>query len=160
MLPENESDRHMATLLCLQTTKSLSDNLNEKRLNLINQPVLPGTTITSFGGLKRERLLNLKLKPKDLGIVKRQSPASSISTPSASSSLDLSDIDAEKDVEDNRAKKTKLQSEDNLIIDKETPVAKSSIDENTFKKINTTTKLSLVGDYNSSSCTSESDDNM
>lgn len=73
LLPETEQDRQLASLMKLQTPKSILEREKEKQLAVMNKPALPGATVTSFGGLKNEKLLNRKLCPKDLGIVKRKS---------------------------------------------------------------------------------------
>lgn len=71
LLPETEQDRQMASLMKLQTAKSIIEREKEKQLAVMNKPALPGRTITSFGGLRSEKLLNKKLSTSDLGI-KRQ----------------------------------------------------------------------------------------
>lgn len=59
----------------LQAAKSVAEREREKISDIMNRPALPSATITSFGGLKRERLLSTKLIKQDLGIVKRGATA-------------------------------------------------------------------------------------
>ncbi|XP_059614030.1 coiled-coil domain-containing protein 130 homolog [Phlebotomus argentipes] len=71
LVPENEEDRHMASLMSLQSVKSSEEEAAERRQSAINQPSLPGSNILSFGGIRAERLLSKRLLPTDLGIRKR-----------------------------------------------------------------------------------------
>lgn len=61
----------MASLMRLQAAKTLVEREREKIDDLMNRPALPSATVTTFGGLKRERLLQSVSKAADLGIVKR-----------------------------------------------------------------------------------------
>lgn len=61
----------MAALMRLQATKTLAEREKDKIDELMNRPALPSATLTTFGGLKRERLLQSAPKMVDLGIVKR-----------------------------------------------------------------------------------------
>lgn len=72
LLPENEEDRQMATLLKLNASKSITEKSRERMLEIMNKPALPSATITSFGGTRREKLLAQKLNPSILGIVKKR----------------------------------------------------------------------------------------
>lgn len=71
LLPESESDARLAAMMRLQTAKNVTERERERRDDLINRPALPSSTITSFGGLRSEKLLNTKLSQKALGIVSR-----------------------------------------------------------------------------------------
>lgn len=71
LLPENEDDKKMATLLRLHAPKSIKDKEKEKQNEILNKPALPGATITSFGGLKREAQMKKGLIT-NLGIRKRK----------------------------------------------------------------------------------------
>lgn len=71
LLPENDQDRKIASLMKLQS-KSAKEREEEKRLDLIIKPALPSCTLTTFGGLKRQKLLSSKLNEKDLGIKKKK----------------------------------------------------------------------------------------
>lgn len=77
LLPENDQDRQIAALMTLQG-KSAKAREEEKRLDLMLKPALPSTTLTSFGGLKRQKLLSNTLSEKDLGIKKKKSDQSSV----------------------------------------------------------------------------------
>ncbi|XP_055839987.1 coiled-coil domain-containing protein 130 homolog [Episyrphus balteatus] len=71
LLPECEQDRQMAALMKLQS-KPAKEREEEKRLDILMRPALPGSTQTTFGGLKRQKLINTKLSIKDLGIKKKK----------------------------------------------------------------------------------------
>lgn len=66
----------MASLMRLHVAKSITENSRERRINVLQKPVLPSSsgcsTITSFGGLKRENVLKQKLNLDALGIVKKR----------------------------------------------------------------------------------------
>lgn len=72
LLPENDEDRQLASLLQLRAGKSIAENSRERMLEIMNKPALPSATITSFGGVRREKLLAQKLLPTSLGIVKKR----------------------------------------------------------------------------------------
>ena len=75
-MPENDEDRQMASLMRLHAAKSITESTRDRRLNVLQKPVLPASagcsTIISFGGLKRENILKQKLNVDALGIVKRR----------------------------------------------------------------------------------------
>ncbi|XP_055918110.1 coiled-coil domain-containing protein 130 homolog [Eupeodes corollae] len=71
LLPESEQDRQMAALMKLQS-KPAKEREEEKRLDILTRPALPSSTQTTFGGLKRQKLINSKLSLKDLGIKKKK----------------------------------------------------------------------------------------
>lgn len=71
LLPESDSDVRLAAMMRLHTAKSVGERDRERRTDLINRPALPSATITSFGGLRSEKLLNSKLSQKALGITSR-----------------------------------------------------------------------------------------
>ncbi|XP_070503473.1 coiled-coil domain-containing protein 130 homolog [Chironomus tepperi] len=71
LLPENEEDRQLASLLKLHSTKSIQDKSREKFKEIMEKPALPSATIvSSFYGMKKEKLLSQK--PAILGIVKKK----------------------------------------------------------------------------------------
>lgn len=76
LLPETEEDRQLASLLRLRASKSIGEKSREKMLEIMNKPALPSATVTSFGGLRREKLLATRLKSGSLGIVKKRGNAS------------------------------------------------------------------------------------
>lgn len=63
----------MAALMRLHSAKSIGENEEEKINEILNRPALPSSTVTTFGGLKREKLISHRLSTNDLGIVKRKS---------------------------------------------------------------------------------------
>lgn len=60
----------MASLMSLQS-RSAQEREEEKRLDILLKPALPGATTTVFGGLKRQKILNTALQIKDLGIKRK-----------------------------------------------------------------------------------------
>lgn len=54
-----------------QTAKTITEREKEKKLAVMHQPALPSKLITSFGGLRSEKLLSKKLSRNDLGIKKK-----------------------------------------------------------------------------------------
>lgn len=69
LVPENEQDARLAAMMRLHSAKTEIEREKERKSELINRPALPSSTITSFGGLRTERLLKAKLSKSDLGIV-------------------------------------------------------------------------------------------
>ncbi|XP_026736775.1 coiled-coil domain-containing protein 130 homolog [Trichoplusia ni] len=59
LLPENEDDRNMASLLSLRPSKSIEESQSHVRSKILNTPALPSSSglLTSFGGLKKEESL-------------------------------------------------------------------------------------------------------
>lgn len=72
LLPENDEDRQLASLLKLNASKTIAEKTRERMLEVMNKPALPSSTITSFGGMRREKILAQKLNPTSLGIVKKR----------------------------------------------------------------------------------------
>lgn len=72
LLPEIEQDKQIAALMRLQSAKSIGEKEDEKISEILNRPALPSSTITTFGGLKRQKLIGHRLTNNDLGIVKRK----------------------------------------------------------------------------------------
>lgn len=70
LLPETQQDRQMAALMKLQS-KSAQEREEEKRIDILLQPALPGSTQTTFGGLKRQKALSTHLDYKQLGIKRK-----------------------------------------------------------------------------------------
>lgn len=71
LLPENDEDRQLASLLQLRSRKNIAEKSRERMLEVMSKPALPSATITSFGGIRREKILAQKLAPSSLGIVKK-----------------------------------------------------------------------------------------
>lgn len=72
LLPETDEDRYLATLLRLKASKNIEEKSRERMLEIMNKPALPSSTVTSFGGTRREKLLATKLQSNTLGIVKKR----------------------------------------------------------------------------------------
>ncbi|XP_026479254.1 coiled-coil domain-containing protein 130 homolog [Ctenocephalides felis] len=78
LVEENKDDIKLASLLAMKPNK-----VDEKtrHMDILNKPVLQGSTVISFGGLRREKLLKSSLSTKSLGILpKNHSSASSTIT--------------------------------------------------------------------------------
>ncbi|XP_022827979.1 coiled-coil domain-containing protein 130 homolog [Spodoptera litura] len=77
LLPENEDDRNMASLLSLRPSKSVEESQTQTRSKILNTPALPSSTglLTSFGGLKKEESLSktTSLTRQGLGITLKRS---------------------------------------------------------------------------------------
>ncbi|CAH1636649.1 unnamed protein product [Spodoptera littoralis] len=77
LLPENEDDRNMASLLSLRPSKSVEESQTQTRSKILNTPALPSSTglLTSFGGLKKEESLSksTSLTRQGLGITLKKS---------------------------------------------------------------------------------------
>jgi coiled-coil domain-containing protein 130 len=109
LLPENDEDRQMATLLRLKAAKSITENSRERMIQLMNKPALPSSTITSFGGTKRERQLARKINVSNL-IVKKNSN------------------------DNEKCKKPKLQSSSTLVVNYSSSSSSSEEDDQVNKK--------------------------
>ena len=71
LLPETQEDKNLAALLALKPSRTINEKQSEIRQEIINSPALPSSSglITSFGGLKKEKLLQKKsLTRNSLGI--------------------------------------------------------------------------------------------
>ncbi|CAH0683349.1 unnamed protein product [Spodoptera exigua] len=180
LLPENEDDRNMASLLSLRPSKSVEESQTQTRSKTLNTPALPSSTglLTSFGGLKKEESLSKSnsLTRQGLGItLKRSKILEKNSTEDKKcnskeySKIEDNLITESKDLKDDICKDIKLSEVPNkyentddqkkidiLNIKKDevttpTTITNSSI---TIDKVETK-KLSLVGDYSSSDENSE-----
>lgn len=127
LLPETHQDRQMAALMKLQS-KSAQEREEERRLDILLQPALPGATQTTFGGLKRQKALNTHLNLKQLGIKRKQ---------------EEKEKNANKD-ELRPQRLNNLEKESTVSQDNETPTTS----ENRFKDL--PNSLALVCDYASS----------
>lgn len=72
LLPENDQDIRLAAMMRLHSAKTEVERERERKSEVINKPALPSSTITSFGGLRSERLLRTKLNKSDLGIATKR----------------------------------------------------------------------------------------
>ncbi|CAH0587161.1 unnamed protein product [Chrysodeixis includens] len=77
LLPENEDDRNMASLLSLRPSKSIEESQSHARSKILNTPALPSSSglLASFGGLKKEESLakSSSLTRHALGIMIKKS---------------------------------------------------------------------------------------
>lgn len=71
LLPENEQDKNMASLMRLQAAKTIAEREKEKMSNLMNQPALPCETTKAVNNNKRQKLMTYKFDGSNLGIVKK-----------------------------------------------------------------------------------------
>lgn len=129
----------MAALMRLHSAKSIGEREEEKINDILNRPALPSATVTTFGGVKREKLISHRLSANDLGIVKRKSSTTT--------------TDA-KDVFD-RAKQRKID-------DVSTILALSNSSRSIMDKVQNSansTLASLAGDYGSSDSDSSGSSN-
>ncbi|XP_013166268.1 PREDICTED: coiled-coil domain-containing protein 130 homolog [Papilio xuthus] len=134
LLPENEEDRNLASLLALRPSRSIEESHKNVRNKILNSPALPSSSglITSFGGLKKEESLskNSSLTRNILGItVKRNKEGTT----------DL--CSTEKKADENTKEDIKLSDKcKNKVV--------NSNNNREMLKENRT--ISLVGDYGSS----------
>lgn len=120
----------MAELMMLQS-KSAQEREAEKRLDILMKPALPGATKTTFGGLKRQKILNTHLQFGDLGIKKKTEPRTL--EEKTVTTRDENHTQTEKCAAlENNSQNEKLEKEEAKII-------------------NLPNSLALVCDYNSSS---------
>lgn len=72
LLPESEQDKNMASLMRLQSAKTIAEREKEKMSDIMNRPALPsGTTTKATNANKRRKLMTSKFDGNNLGIVKR-----------------------------------------------------------------------------------------
>lgn len=72
LLPENEQDKNMASLLRLQSAKTIAEREKEKMSDIMNRPALPsGTATKAVTSNKRQKLMTCKFDGSNLGIVKK-----------------------------------------------------------------------------------------
>lgn len=112
LLPENEDDRNMASLLSLRPSKSIEESQNQTRSKILNMPALPSSSglLTSFGGLKKEESLGKStlLTRQTLGITFKRSKVENNSSLSKNKDK-VSDLDEEN---------TTLQNTEDEVINK------------------------------------------
>ncbi|KAF9422721.1 hypothetical protein HW555_001715 [Spodoptera exigua] len=180
LLPENEDDRNMASLLSLRPSKSVEESQTQTRSKILNTPALPSSTglLTSFGGLKKEESLSKSnsLTRQGLGItLKRSKILEKKSTEDREciseedSKIEDKLITESKDLKDDICKDIKLSEVpnkyENTDDQKKIDILNIKKDEVTTPTTNTnnsftidkveTKKLSLVCDYSSSDENSE-----
>lgn len=143
-MPETQQDRQMAALMKLQS-KSAQEREEEKRIDILLQPALPGATQTTFGGLKRQKALSTQLDYKQLGIKRKQIDKETTETNENENKSE----DSQKETEDKTVKEPKKST------DTDTQKATSSNSSNGCL-VNLPQSLALVCDYASSNSSVES----
>lgn len=163
LLPETDQDKQMAALMRLQASKTIAEREREKISDIMNRPALPSATITTFGGLKREKLLSTKLAKKDLGIVVKPAANESVTVLTENANNTSSSVSNESAPV---ADSTKIHT-DNLSSSSSSGSCRPStaiiqVDKMTNDSSpNKSGLVSLVSDdyFNSSSGSSSDDDN-
>lgn len=178
LLPENEDDRNMASLLSLRPSKSIEETQTNTRSKILNMPALPSSSglLTSFGGLKKEESLGKStfLTRQTLGITFKRSKVENSSSLNKTKTA-IGDVTEDKNTVDkaevkddpnitsseevNKDGKDGNENgknvEDHTIGEptlKETNTAEGDVKDNSVDKNTTkeTKKISLVCDYSSS----------
>lgn len=90
LLPENEQDKQMASLMRLQAAKTIAEREKEKISDLMNRPALSCGTANGVKGNKRQKVMSYKLDGSNLGIVKKGKP-SETSTSTVNNSTDFTE---------------------------------------------------------------------
>ncbi|XP_054740255.1 coiled-coil domain-containing protein 130 homolog [Anastrepha obliqua] len=126
LLPETVQDKQMAGLMMLQS-QSAQEREAERRLDILMKPALPGATKTTFGGLKRQKILSTHLQFADLGIKKKTNSACEVVDPANSGrteekcdeteSCDIRDKKSVGSAETSMTHKAKLKTEEATLID-------------------------------------------
>lgn len=149
LLPESEQDVRLAAMMRLQSSKTVGERERERREDLINRPALPSSTITSFGGLRSEKLMNAKLSQKALGIVSRQGKRKLVSE-----SIEV-EAKLNKSNEDEDAKSSTASTEDPSDCNGQSNgTSRLTTAANSNPK---SSAISLLCNYDSSSSTENSD---
>lgn len=71
LLPESEQDKNMASLMRLQSAKTIAEREKEKMSDIMNRPALPSGTTKTVNNNKRQKLMTCKFDANNLGIVKK-----------------------------------------------------------------------------------------
>ncbi|KAM7344968.1 coiled-coil domain-containing protein 130 homolog [Cochliomyia hominivorax] len=144
LLPETQQDRQMAALMKLQS-KSAQEREEEKRIDILLQPALPGATQTTFGGLKRQKALNSHLDYKQLGIKRKQTDK---------------EVENNKDNEQEKEKcvRTEDKIDSNETSNSEVSIIQQPNSSNSLSAclVNLPQSLALVCDYVSSNSSTSS----
>ncbi|XP_037955737.1 coiled-coil domain-containing protein 130 homolog [Teleopsis dalmanni] len=152
LLPETAQDKQMASLMKLQS-RSAQEHESERRLDLLMQSILPGATKTTFGGLKRLKVLNTQLQPKDLGI-KKKSDTADVAINDGSSNVKTTTAKLLCDSKDAKEENEPLSDSRNSVV---SSVATSNNDSEVEVTLLDFPKgLSSICDYASSSSGEES----
>ncbi|CAB3254274.1 unnamed protein product [Arctia plantaginis] len=143
LLPENEDDRNMASLLSLRPSKSIEESLTHTRSRILNTPALASSSrlLTSFGGLKKEEISNksAQLTRNALGITIKRSKLEV-----------LNDSPEDKKLAENGTIKDICPNEKDNNIKKDISDIKDEKETKVEEKVHLSSQLSLVGDYSSS----------
>lgn len=71
LLPESEQDKNMASLMRLQSAKTIAEREKEKMSDIMNRPALSCGTTKAVKTNKRQKLMTCKFDGNNLGIVKK-----------------------------------------------------------------------------------------
>ncbi|XP_055385353.1 coiled-coil domain-containing protein 130 homolog [Condylostylus longicornis] len=146
LLPENDQDKRIAALMKLQT-RSAQENDEVKRLDILTKPALPSATITTFGGLKRHKLISNKLSISELGIKRKRTNDESLPDEVINTNGQTIEDTVKEDKED---KQNNLEHQNDV----ETNEIKEKINKEKAKDLSKENfeakSLALVCDYSSS----------
>lgn len=148
LLPENDQDARLAAMMRLHSAKNIDDHERERRNDIYQRPALPSATITTFGGLRSERILSNRLSKRDLGIVsgvKREANNETDESISCKRSISLSEVANNPEYPETGI---------NLKCTNDSQPAKSTKPGVPSDSISS---LALVSSYNSSSTDNDSD---
>lgn len=142
LLPENDDDKNMASLLALRSSKTVEENQSQTRSDILNSPALPSSKglINTFGGLKKEESLKkaMQLTRNSLGINLRNDKnevdygVNAVSVSKQSTKLSDTNVTKDEVVKDENKTKHEIKTNDESV------------------KV-----FSLVGDYSSSGDSSD-----
>lgn len=162
LLPENEDDRNMASLLSLRPSRSIEESQTQTRNKILHTPALPSSSglLTSFGGLKKEESLskNSSLTRNALGITIKRSK---IEIKDGNDNIKVALDDRPKyEIKDNLREagdKINNGTDDSDVKDKKKDIKDTIKDNEDIKDkkkdsedIKDNKQISLVGDYSSS----------
>lgn len=118
LLPENEDDRNMASLLSLRPSKSIEETQTNTRSKILNMPALPSSSglLTSFIGLKKEETLGKStlLTRQTLGITFKRNKFENSSSLNTTKD-ERSDVSEDKNTVD----KAELKEDPNITSSEE-----------------------------------------
>lgn len=133
LLPETQEDRHLAHLLALKPAYDITEKQAAVRMSIINSPALPSSSglITSFGGLKTERLLSQSrpLSRSILGISIKSSSSKNVTKPKTSATV-VSPKEIDKSTNDDNSiiNNVGVIVKDNPIVDESIEMVQSTND--------------------------------
>ncbi|KAL4702573.1 hypothetical protein ACJJTC_018568 [Scirpophaga incertulas] len=159
LLPENEDDRNMASLLSLRPSRSIEEKEGQLRSKIMNTPALPSSSglLTSFGGLKKEESLSKSsvLTRTSLGITIKRNKIDETQKETVDIKLvDDSNKTKSNNMENVEINKTTDGELDDLNGKIEKSLCEDVISSDTNNSVETSQpngySLSLIGDYGSS----------